>query len=149
KISFSPKETKKHKSVCPKCGKKLTVGVLNRVEELADQDVKHSVFNTKCSTLSVGRGRIPYKSLIPLQEIIAEAKSVGPLTKTVRLEYDKLIEKFGSEFFVLLDADLKKISKVTDAKIAEGVKRIREGKVKIEPGYDGEYGKISLFEFLT
>jgi len=133
-ISFEPKETKKHNGLCPVCGKKLVLGTLNRVDELADR-----VEGDKPSNA------IPYKSSVPLDEIIGEAKGVGPQTKTVRVEYDKLIGTFGSELFVLFEASIEEISGVVGAKIAEGVKRVREGRVKLEPGYDGEYGKISLF----
>jgi uncharacterized protein (TIGR00375 family) len=134
-VSFSPKETKKNNGICPQCGRSLTVGVLNRVEELSDRPEGEKPTNA-----------IPYKNLISLSEIIAGAKNVGTQTKTVQVEYDKLIEKFGSELFVLLEAQIEEISEVTDARIAEGVKRMRECRVKIEPGHDGEYGKISLFE---
>lgn len=137
-VVFSPEETKKHNGLCPKCGKKITVGVLSRVDELADLPAEVLV--------KAGKEKIPYKNLLPLVEVIGEAKGVGPQTKTVALEYDKLINKFGSEFFVLLDASLGEVASLCGAKISEGLKRMREGKVKIEPGYDGEYGKISLFD---
>jgi len=136
-IVFSPEQTKKHNGLCPKCGKKLTVGVLSRVDELADR---------KDELVPDRAKRVPYKSLIPLVEVIAGAKGVGPQTKTVAVEYDKLISKFGSEFFVLLDAPIDEIEQIVDSKIAEGIKRMREGNVKIEPGYDGEFGKIKLFD---
>jgi len=136
-ICFSPNETKKHKSICPKCGKKLTVGVLYRVDELSDRDEKIALNEVK---------RVPYKNLVPLDEIIGEARGVGPKTKTVAKDYNELIEKVGPELSVLIDAPIEKISETVGLKIAEGVRRVREGKVIIKPGYDGEYGKIKLFE---
>ncbi len=134
-IYFSPSGTKKYQNLCPKCGRKLTIGVLNRVHELADRKEGEG-----------GENKIPFKNLIPLVEIIAEVKNVGVQSKAVSAEYEKLIEKVGSELFILIDAPLQKISAVSNLKIAEAVKRVREGKVKIRPGYDGEYGKISIFD---
>jgi uncharacterized protein (TIGR00375 family) len=133
-VSFSPTETKKHNGVCPKCGRHLTVGVLSRVEELADRSMQRSMAD-----------KIPYKNLVPLNEIIAEAKNLGSQTKTVWLAYAKLLGKFGSELTVLLETPIKEISDLMDNRIAEGIKRMREGNVKIQAGYDGEYGKISIF----
>lgn len=137
KVSFSPKETKKHNGICPACGKPVTVGVMNRVGELASPDRKEG-FQLK--------GAIPYKSLIPLEEIIAESFEMGVKTKTVMNEYNNLINQLGSEFHVLLDVEKEKIMQVSDPKIAEAIMRVREGKVEIEPGYDGVYGKIKIFQ---
>jgi len=133
-ISLSPKETKKYNNICPTCGKYLTIGVLNRVEELADRP---EGFKPKEA--------IPFKNLIPLQEIIAEALNLGTAAKQVSKEYKNLIEKFGTEFKILLDASRQELEAATLPEIAEGVERVREGKVSIEPGYDGNYGKIKIF----
>lgn len=134
KVSLKPEESKQYNNICPKCGKPLTIGVLNRVAELADREegVKPE-------------GAIPFKSLIPLVEIIADALGVGVASKQVGAEYEKLIEAVGSEFKVLLDTDLSVLSNATLPDIAEGIIRVREGKVNIEPGFDGEYGKIKVF----
>lgn len=132
-IYFSPEETKKYKGVCPKCGKKLTIGVLNRVDVLADRKTGEKPTNT-----------IPFKSLIPLDEIIGEALVVGPKSKKVMVEYEKLVKELENELNVLLNSSIKDISRVSNQKIAEAVKNVREGKVDIRPGYDGEYGKISI-----
>ena len=134
-VSMKPEESKQHNNICVKCGRPLTIGVLNRVAELADRPE-----GTKPA------GTIPFKSLIPLEEIIADALGVGAASKRVREEYEKLIQALGSEFFILLDEDISDIRSATLPEIAEGVRRVREGKVKIEPGYDGEYGKIKIFE---
>jgi len=132
-ISLSPQESKKHNNICPVCGKPLTLGVLNRVEELAD---KKEVLSEK---------NIPFKNLIPLQEIIADVFGQGVNTKTVAAEYDNIIKGFGSEFNVLLDADEQSIRSITMPEVAEGILRVRQGKVSLEPGYDGVYGKIHIF----
>ena len=133
-VSMSPKQRKKVKGICPKCGRKLTVGVLSRVDELADRKDGF-----------VPSGAIPYKSLVPLKEIIAEAIGIGPKTKGVEKQYQMLIQKFSNEFNILLDVPFEELSKFTLPKIAEGIKRVRSGKLIIEPGYDGKYGKVKIF----
>ncbi len=133
-ISLSPAETKKYNGICPRCGRPLTVGVLNRVEQLADRPEGFKP-----------QGAIPYKSLIPLAEIIAEVLGVGVGTKEVEKQYKDLIEKFGSEFNVLLNVSVSDLRAATLPEIAEAISRVREGKVSVEPGYDGVYGKIRIF----
>lgn len=133
-ISLSPEESKKYNNICPKCGKILTIGVLNRVKELADRPEGFKFDDA-----------IPFKSLIPLEEIIAESLGRGVGTKQVDDEYKNLIEKFGNEFKILLDISQKELETVTFSEAAEGIVRVREGRVKIEPGYDGVFGKIEIF----
>ena len=133
-ISLSPKESKKYDNICPKCKKPLVIGVLNRVEELADRAINFKPNNA-----------IPFKSLIPLNEIIAESIGVSTASKKVAEYYNQLIKNIGSEFKILLDSSKKEIEENSLSKIAEGVMRVREGKVFIEPGYDGVYGKIEIF----
>ncbi len=133
-ISCSPQETKKYNGICPVCGRPLTVGVLNRVEQLADRPEGFRPENA-----------IPYKSLIPLKEIIAEVLGIGDSTKEVESEYQKLISQFGNEFDILLNVSVSDLKSLTSPEIAEGISRVREGKVKVEPGYDGVYGKIRIF----
>lgn len=135
-ISLSPQESKKYNNLCPSCGKPLTIGVLNRVEILADRP---NGFRPP--------GAIPFKSLVPLNEIIAEAISQTKETKQVRKEYKNLIEKLGNEFNVLLEASYQELKKATLPEIAEGIDRVRKGKVYIDPGYDGVYGKIRIFSY--
>jgi len=133
-ISLSPQESKKYNNICPNCGKPLTLGVLNRVEELADrpEGVKPE-------------GAVPFKSLIPLEEIIANALSQGTGTKRVDKEYRNLIKEFKTEFRVLLNTSEEDLKRATLAEIAEGIIRVRQGKVDLVPGYDGVYGKIKIF----
>jgi len=132
---FLQKKQKKHNGICPVCGRKLTIGVMNRVEELADRPSDYK-----------DERRVPYYRLIPLDEVIAEAYKVGTAAKKVKDEYKKLIREFKNEFNVLLEVPIENLMNVTDSQVAEGIKRMREGKVKIKPGFDGEYGKIQLFE---
>ncbi len=133
-IRLSPKESKKYNNICPNCGKPLTLGVLNRVEELADRPTN---FKPK--------GAIPFKSLIPLEEIIANALAQGTGTKRVNQKYQNLIKEFGSEFEILLNTSEENLKRVTLAEVAEGIIRVRQGRVSLEPGYDGVYGKIKIF----
>lgn len=134
-ISFMPKESKKHNLICPKCGRKLTIGVLHRVEELADraEDFKDEA-------------RVSFRNLVTLDQIIGEALDLGPKTKSVFREYEKLIKVFGSELNILMEADIQKIAMNSKVEITEGIKRVREGKLKIKPGYDGEYGEVHIFD---
>jgi len=104
------------------------------VEELADRPKEEVPANA-----------IPFKSLVPLKEIIAGALNCQVKTKAVEEEYQKLINQFPNEFYILLDASDKDLQRVATPKIADGIIRMREGKVILEPGYDGEYGKVKVF----
>jgi uncharacterized protein (TIGR00375 family) len=134
-IRWSPKETKEHDGKCPKCGKPVTVGVVNRVEALADRPEGFKPQNA-----------IPFKNLIPLDEIIASAKGVGKASVSVERDYQLYLNQFGTEFDILLRASREELIKTLPPKIAEGVLLARQGKVNIRPGYDGEYGTVSVFE---
>ena len=129
-----PQETIKNKGLCPKCGQPVTVGVMARVEELADHPPGRKSPRAR-----------PYHSLIPLPEIIAEAKGVGPKSKGVEQVFTGMLNTLGNEMFILREAPLEQIQKVAGTLIAEGVRRVRAGEVKIAAGYDGEYGKIDIF----
>ncbi len=133
-VRFSPEMTRAHNNICPKCGKSLTVGVLNRVEVLADRQIGFTPKNS-----------IPFKNLVPLEEIIAEVRGVGRTSKKVMKEYTQIIQHFGTEFEVLLKAESDALYEFLPFKIAEGVLKVRQGKVDINPGFDGEYGKIKIF----
>ena len=133
-ISLSPQESKKSGNICPSCGKPLTIGVLNRIEALADRPEGFKP-----------PGAIPFKSLVPLGEIIADALGVLSGAKQVEKEYENLIGKFNNEFNILIDVSRGVLESVTLSEIAEGIIRAREGKVYIKPGYDGVYGKIKIF----
>jgi uncharacterized protein (TIGR00375 family) len=132
-VLFSPSETKRHKGICPVCKKPLTVGVMNRVEELADREEGF-----------VPHGAIPSKHLIPLEEIIADAFKAGVNTAKVRKEYERLTSSY-TEFEILLDLPEDDLYRSMDRRIAEGIIRVRKGEIRITPGYDGVYGKIDIF----
>ncbi|MBW2975826.1 endonuclease Q family protein [Candidatus Woesearchaeota archaeon] len=129
-ICLSPKEAIKNKNNCPKCGKKLTIGVLHRVEELADREEGYKP-----------KDAIPFKSLIPLSEILSSLLGTSLSSQKIWKEYYNLVNKFGSELNVLLEAEKEELEKAADEKVAEAIINNREGKIKINPGYDGVYGQ--------
>lgn len=131
-FSCDPTETEKLGSLCPVCRRNLTIGVLNRVEQLADRDEGFAPKNAA-----------PFKSLIPLGELIALANNTTPYAAKTWEAYNRLIKNFSSEFNVLLNAEKEELGKV-DGKLAELIMRNRNGEIKIVPGYDGVYGKPVL-----
>ena len=134
-VCLTPQESKKIKNICPQCQRPLTIGVLHRVNDLADRKEGENPVQV-----------IPFRKTIPLEEIIAEAKGMGVASKAVREEYKNLIKRLGSEFKILLEISPEQIERASSAEIAEGVNRVRRGKVSIEPGYDGEFGRIKIFK---
>lgn len=135
-VCLTPEESNKLNGLCPACGKPMTIGVLNRVCELADR--------TADSTFKPDNAGQVY-SLVPLPEIISEILGVGPSSKSVTNEYERLINKFGSELSILRQVPIDDISKDFPL-LGEGISRLRDGKVIKQAGYDGEYGIIRLFE---
>jgi uncharacterized protein (TIGR00375 family) len=129
-ISLSPEEAKELGNWCPVCKRRLTIGVLHRIEELADRPAGY-----------VPKGAIPFKSLMPLTEIISARMGIEQLySKKIWAVYNSLVQRFGSEFAVLLDAEEQELEKVVDEKLARAIVDVRKGKVEIRPGYDGVYG---------
>lgn len=141
-IIFSPEESKKHNNICPKCGKKLTLGTMNRIDKLADRPEIKFEQNTFYQTY---KNFVPYYSVVPLDGIIAEVYGVGVAAKKVKTEYDNLIKKFGSELKIILDVKDEELKGVADEKVRQGIKAVREKRLKIRPGFDGEYGKVEIF----
>ncbi|HHI04350.1 MAG TPA: DNA helicase UvrD [Candidatus Woesearchaeota archaeon] len=128
-VCMSPNESLKNKDICPVCGRKLTIGVLHRVEELADRPVGF-----------VPKNAVPFKKLIPLSEILSKLLDSGIATQKVWKSYYNLVNESRSEMDVLLNSSFDELKKVSDEKIAEAIINIRNGKIKIQPGFDGEYG---------
>lgn len=135
-LRMSPEETKKNKGLCPKCGKPVTIGVLARVDDLAGKD-RPEGFKPSWAK--------PYFSMVSFDELIAEALGVGKNTKSVLAQYEEVVKNIGSELFVLLEMKETDLKQNLSPQIAEAISRMRNGRLKIEPGYDGEYGKISIF----
>jgi len=141
RVVFSPEETKKHNNICPKCGRKLTIGVLNRVHELADRPiVKTEFINNRHSA----NGRVPFYYLVQLDEIIAKSLGIGTASQKVKSEYENIIKMFGGEFKILMEKGLDELShEGINPKIISGIASLRQGKVRFDPpGFDGEYGKM-------
>ncbi|MGC8998019.1 MAG: endonuclease Q family protein [Candidatus Bathyarchaeia archaeon] len=135
-VSLSPREAIKLGNICPVCRKKLTKGVEQRVEELADRPAGFKPENA-----------IGYLHLLPLSEIIATVlNSDSPSTQQVWNIYNKLVEKFGDEYSVLIDAPREALETIVDARVAEAIIRVREDRIKVVPGYDGVYGRPIIFE---
>jgi uncharacterized protein (TIGR00375 family) len=134
-VCMSPEETMRHNYLCPVCGRKVTVGVLHRVARLADRE---DGFRPE--------GAPGYRSIIPLEEIISEIIKVGVNSKAVEKVYAKLLEDHGNEFRILLEVPVKDIGGSGFPEVAEAISRMRQNRIYIAPGYDGEFGKIKIFE---
>ncbi len=133
-ILYSPAESKSKNNICPVCARPLTIGVMHRVEQLGDRSQGYVLENA-----------IPFKNLIPLNEIIAEAKGVGRDTRSVAQDYRLLVQKLGSELDILINIPEEELVKSSGPRVAQGILNVRREKVKITPGYDGVYGKIEIF----
>jgi uncharacterized protein (TIGR00375 family) len=133
-ISLSPSEAKKFNNICPVCRRKFTLGVEQRIEDLADRPEGFKANNSP-----------GYMRLLPLSEIIAAVLKVeSPSTAAVWKIYNSLIEKFGNEYNVLIGATREEIASATEPIFAENIIQVREGLSKVVPGYDGVYGKLVL-----
>ncbi len=138
-VSLNPFQTMEHGGICPVCGKLLTMGVLHRVVELADRTMPQWGAGKSCEA-------VPFRSAVSLGQLPAEMLGVvNPSSKRVQSEYGKLIGLFGSEFHVLLEAELGDLATEYDPLLAEAVGRVRQGRVLKEEGFDGEFGRISVF----
>ncbi|RIK77509.1 hypothetical protein DCC62_09425 [candidate division KSB1 bacterium] len=134
RMRLHPRETAEHEGNCPVCGKPVTVGVMARVEALADRPEGEKSPRWR-----------PYTNLIPLPEVIAEAHGKKAGTKSVDQVFMRMLKQLGNELYILQDASIEDITKYAGPAVAEGVRRMRSGEVKIAAGYDGEYGTIHLF----
>jgi uncharacterized protein (TIGR00375 family) len=134
-VAFSPRESLAHGGLCPACGRKLTVGVAHRVEELAD----------RADVPEAGR-RVPFKSLIPLNEIIAQALGRTAACRSVGDAYFRFIREFGDEHRILTEVPIAALCAFGPEKVGRGIERMRRGLVRIEPGHDGKYGTVRLFD---
>jgi PHP family Zn ribbon phosphoesterase len=151
-IVQTPKETKEKGTICPVCHRPLTVGVMDRVEQLAkgndwfgQETVKLNPNGVKW-ILDKENNHPPFVKLVQLVQIIAESlSSTAPSLKVINI-YDDLCKKFGSELEVLLKTSVKEIEKEVGAKVAEGVEKVRKGDIVILPGFDGQYGIVKIWE---
>lgn len=133
KFFSDPKQTKRLNGVCPVCGKPLTIGVSHRVDDLADREV------------STVQDRVPFRSIVPLAEIIADVVGVSSVaSKKVTQLYDRLVADGRTEFGILLDLPIDEIVRASTSEMGLAIERVRRGELYIRPGYDGEYGVISV-----
>ena len=133
-IRWSPLDTLQHDEICPVCGKKITIGVMNRIAQLADRD-----------NILERPNRHPFYSLIPLKEILSEIEGVSPDSNKVDQHYMQLVHKAGSEFNILLHFDIDQIKTIGGELLCEAVRRMRNREVHIQEGFDGEFGIIKVF----
>ncbi len=134
-VCWDPVETLKHDAICPSCNKPITVGVMNRVIQLSDRE-----------NISGRPNKLPFKSIIPLPEILSEIHGVGVKSKKVAEEYTQTIQKLGKELDILLEMPVNEIEKKSSKTLAEAIRRMRNREIIIQEGYDGEYGVIKVFK---
>jgi Uncharacterized conserved protein len=133
-VSMSPDDSMRHKYLCPVCGRKMTLGVMHRIERLADKKMGIKP-----------KGARPFYSVVPLREIIAETMNAGAKSRTVDREYTRLLRELGNELNILTTMPLKDIGRAGSPRLGEAISRMRKGDVNIKPGFDGEYGKVKIF----
>ena len=134
-VSLSPVEAERLGGICPVCGKKLTMGVDHRVEQLADR-----------AEGFVKKDGKKYESLVPLPEVISACMGYSTASKKVQGCFEQMLQTLGTEFDILRNVPSEDIKSCAGERLAEGIENVRTGKVKRIPGYDGEYGKIQLFD---
>jgi len=152
-VKQTPEETVKKGTICPVCGKKLTVGVMHRVEQLAGRI--ESVLKIKKKELpgtqvkamysEAFSDRPPFIMLVPLQEILAECIGSTIASQSLQNEYKKLTDDLGGEFNVLLKAKAVEIEKISGSRVAEGIVKVRNGDIDVDPGYDGVFGVVKIW----
>lgn len=134
-LCLSPKETVQYGGICPVCGRKITIGVSHRIEQMADRAEDYQKPGAK-----------RFESLIPLPEIIGAAVGHSAASKGVQRQYQELTRRLGAEFEILRNVPVEEIRRISGRLIAEGIERLRLGKVRWNPGFDGEYGKVQIFD---
>jgi uncharacterized protein (TIGR00375 family) len=135
KARLSPREALSVNNICPVCGSKVTIGVMHRLEGLADRNEGY-----------IDKSAPAFKRIIPLIEVIAAALGVSPESVKAEREYFQLIKNFGTEFRILLDMNKEELVSALPDRIARGIINVRRGDVEITPGYDGEYGRVKIFK---
>ena len=133
-LCLTPEETEAYQGVCPVCGRKITIGVSHRVEQLADR-----------SDGFVPEKAKGFQSLVPLPEVIGASMGCSSASVKAQKQYWNMLERLGAEFEILRNLPIEEIRGAAGSRITEGIRRLREGQVERVPGYDGEYGKIRLF----
>jgi DNA helicase-2/ATP-dependent DNA helicase PcrA len=160
-VCLAPAETRRYGGRCPSCGKPLTLGVVHRIDDLADRGGTGFRLQAPGSGLpqkrtSKARGpesevrspapadQPPFRSLVPLDEVLAEVEGVGPKSKAVQRRYEELLRNVGPELFILESAPLDDVRRIGPPRVADALQSMREGRVVRQAGYDGQYGSIRL-----
>ncbi|MBI2617750.1 DNA helicase UvrD [Candidatus Gottesmanbacteria bacterium] len=152
-VKQTPSQTREKGTLCPVCGRKLTVGVMHRVEELAGRTeeelkiIKRELGGTKMEGIysETFPNRPSYVMMVPLQEILSEAIGTVPTSVTTQNEYKKLTDHLGGEFHILLQKDLADIAKVSGERVAQSIEKVRKGNIVVDPGYDGVFGIVKIW----
>ncbi|MBI2613427.1 MAG: DNA helicase UvrD [Candidatus Levybacteria bacterium] len=151
KVIKSPQQIKRDGNICPVCSRRLTEGVMYRVQQVA-RSSKFKIQNSKLNENGVfwiedPEGiHPPFVKLVPLNEIIAESMEATVQSEKVKIKFDEMCLDFGSELNILLKTPLSDISLKFGEKVAQGVEKVRRGDIFIDPGYDGEYGKVKIWQ---
>lgn len=156
KVRQTPQETREKGTICPVCGKSLTVGVMHRVEQLAGRseeellisNTQYPIFNNtkiRMTKSVVFPDRPPFVMMVPLLEIIAEALGTSTASVKAQAMYFRLTNEVGTEFSILLEKDMESIAHIGGEKIAQAIERVREGKLHIDPGFDGIFGVVKIW----
>ena len=133
-VRLDPEQTSQHRGLCPVCGKPVTIGVMHRVRQLADRQPQQRPSKAR-----------PYQTLVGLETILAEIEQVGAQSKKVQRRYQQLLADVGPELDILQLIPLEEIKRKGSPVLAEAVRRVRQGQLEIDAGYDGEYGTIRIF----
>lgn len=142
-VSLSPEDVQQMGELCPVCGRKITLGVTHRMQQLAKRHVE--TWQDESGFTLAANGRPAFKSIVGLQQIVAEGMRRGVNTKGVQGQYFALVNEFGSEIDLLMHACIGDIANLAGERIAEGVSRVRTGEIAIVSGYDGQFGKVSVW----
>lgn len=149
-ISYSPDDDKTKGTICPVCKRELTVGVMHRVEDLAGTESNNfTLLKDKFGVVWIKdpkNKRPSYVSLVPLLEVLSESFNSGAATATVLTVFDRLISHFGSEHEVLFRSEIEKIRELAGNRVAQGIQKVRNRNISIKPGFDGEYGRVSIWD---
>jgi uncharacterized protein (TIGR00375 family) len=149
-VKQSPQETKKKGAVCPVCGRPLTLGVMHRVEELSGrEEIKPRKKTNEKGVVGyynpLDETRPPYIMLVPLMEILSESFNLGVSSIRVKNEYENLTKNLAPELEILTQTKLEEIEKLAGSKAATAIKKVREGNIVVEPGFDGVFGTVKIW----
>ena len=153
-VKQDPSQTKDLGTLCPVCGKKMTIGVMHRVAQLAARSEESLKLTQKEVEKTQVKGtysetfpeRPAYIKMVPLQEIIAESFDIAATSQKVQYEYNRITDNFKSEFDVLLTVPISDIVKIAGERIGEGIDKVRRGDIVIDPGYDGVFGVVKIWK---